>query len=765
MLNSSCKNPLRRLRLLALAVPSALSAVAGAQDVAVDKALEPVVVTATRSPLDPNLPSTTESRTAAQLREQNFVNVEDALRYVPSTTIRKRYVGDRNSLIGGRSSSELQAPRGLVYADGYLLSQFLGQFNAPRWNVVAPEELARVDVFYGPFSALYPGNSIGTTVVMTTRQPKQFEASARIQYFTQDFDDAGFSGTYGGHQESAWLGNRSGDWTYTLSANRLKNRSQPMQYLTLQETKPGSGTPVTGAIAATNPKGEPWYLAGPSGSAIEDNTQEQVKLKLGYDFSPTLYGEALYTYWRNTGRRSGASLLRDARGNPVYSGLVSINGTNYQIPVNAFSPQNVEEGHGMLGVTLKTKNRVGWNTSAVATMYDITTDLTRTASVPPPQASAGGPGSLADNSGTGWKTLDLQATYTPSRDEAHALTFGFHSNHYRLESRSFNLTNWLHGEPAHAASPNTGFFGKTSVQALYAQDAWKLSPQWTTTLGARYEQWKAYGGSRIGASEPYPERKISAWSPKASVSYMPDSEWLLKASVGKGVRFPTVSELFQGSVVASRIVNNDPNLKPEYSLAKELTVERSIAMDASTGTIRASIFEDDMRDTIFNQTNTLVFGNPSNIQNIDRVRTRGLELSASVNDAFVRGLDLSGNVTFARSVILENGNNPATVGNRWVRVPRVRANLVVSYRPDANWLTSIAMRHAGRQYNQLDNSDINPDTYGGTSSYTVWDAKARYRITRQIEASIGVNNLLNRKYYAFHPYPGRSLIGELHASF
>ncbi|MGH8809277.1 MAG: hypothetical protein ACREX0_15495, partial [Noviherbaspirillum sp.] len=42
-----------------------------AQGVATEKSLEPVVVTGTRSPLDPNLPTTTESRTAAQLREQN----------------------------------------------------------------------------------------------------------------------------------------------------------------------------------------------------------------------------------------------------------------------------------------------------------------------------------------------------------------------------------------------------------------------------------------------------------------------------------------------------------------------------------------------------------------------------------------------------------------------------------------------------------------------------------------------------------------------
>lgn len=737
-----------------------------AQGVASDKTLAPVVVTGMRAPLDPNLPTTTESKTAEQLREQNFVNVEDALKYMPNVTIRKRYIGDRNALIGGRSSSNLQAPRGLVYADGYLLSQFLGQFNAPRWNMVAPEELARIDVLYGPFSALYPGNSIGTTVVMTTRQPKQFEGAARVQYFSQQYDDAGYSGTYGGHQESIWLGNKAGDWSYTIGANRLHNNSQPMQYLTLQNPAGAAGlaTPVTGAVAGVDPTGRRWYLAGPNGSALEDSTQEQVKLKLGYDFSSALYGEVLYAYWHNDSKRQGASILRDAAGNAVYSGLVSINGSRYSIPAGSFSPQNVEEAHGMLGLKLATKNKTGWNTSAVATIYDITTDLTRTATGAPPAANAGGGGTTADNSGTGWKTLDLQSTYTPSRNEAHALAFGYHTNRYNLESQTFNTANWLAGAPTTKVS---GFFGKTSLQALFAQDTWKLSPQWLATLGLRYEQWKAGNGRRDNAatSIAYADRTDSAWSPKASVSYLPHGDLVLKASIGKGVRFPTVSELFQGSITGSNIVNNDPSLKPERSLAKELTVEKGYAFDRTSGTLRVSVFEDDVRDTIYSQTNIVVFPNVTNIQNIDRVRTRGIEFSATANDVAMKGFDLTGNIAFSRAVILENAKNPATVGNNWVRVPRVRGSLIGTYRPDERLTTSLAVRYSGRQYGSIENNDVNPDTYGGTSSYTVWDAKASYRITKNIEASFGIDNLTNQKYYVFHPYPGRTLFGELRGSF
>ena len=91
---------------IALACALALAAPAlYAQGVATEAELAPVVVTgaAVRSGLPASLPSTTASKTREQLSEQNLFNPEDALQYAPNTTIRKRYPGDRNALVAGRS--------------------------------------------------------------------------------------------------------------------------------------------------------------------------------------------------------------------------------------------------------------------------------------------------------------------------------------------------------------------------------------------------------------------------------------------------------------------------------------------------------------------------------------------------------------------------------------------------------------------------------------------------------------------------------------
>src|SRR3954467_15354856 len=105
------------------------------------------------------LPVTTESVTAEQMAETiNVVNVEDAIKYLPSLIVRKRNFGDQQAVLATRTSGLGQSARSLVYADGVLLSTLIGNNNsnaAPRWSMVAPEEIARIDVLYGPFAAAY----------------------------------------------------------------------------------------------------------------------------------------------------------------------------------------------------------------------------------------------------------------------------------------------------------------------------------------------------------------------------------------------------------------------------------------------------------------------------------------------------------------------------------------------------------------------------------------------------------------------------------
>ncbi len=81
----------------------------------------------------------------------------------------------RHVLFGTLSSAQ-----SLLYADGVLLSNLLGNSYAypPRWGMVSAEEIESISMLYGPFSALYPGNSFGGVMSMYTKMPQKLEMHA-----------------------------------------------------------------------------------------------------------------------------------------------------------------------------------------------------------------------------------------------------------------------------------------------------------------------------------------------------------------------------------------------------------------------------------------------------------------------------------------------------------------------------------------------------------------------------------------------------------
>ena len=105
------------------------------------------------------------------------------------------------------------------------------------------------------------------------------------------------------------------------------------------------------------------------------------------------------------------------------------------------------------------------------------------------------------------------------------------------------------------------------------------------------------------------------------------------------------------------------------------------------------------------------------------------------------------------------------VGKRLPNIPDWRANFLASYRPVEALALSLGGRYSGMVYTTLDNADVHPGTYGGFEKWFVMDAKASYRLGTWLSMSAGVDNLLDRKYFWFHPFPQRTLVGELKATF
>lgn len=772
----------RTLKALLLPALISLACQALAQGVATDAQFAPVIVAgqSIRSGLPASVAGSTAGTSAQQLRAQNLVNPEDALAYAPNTTLRKRYIGDRNALIAGRSFGTLQPSRGLVYLDGYLISNFLGRFDAPRWNMISPEALERVDMLFGPYSALFPGNSIGTTVAVTQRVPKRLEVSGRLTAFSQTLDPYGHRDRFGGGQASLHAGTRldSGLWIVG-DFNHQSSTSQPMQYHTVVAnaagvfpTVPGTATRVTGIVYDQDPKGLKRAVFGANAGAIEHAVQDTLNLRAGIDLTPSVVASGMASWWQVDAQARNETWLRDASGQAVWSGKVTDGVNRFDIPLSSLAPATRQETHQQLGATFKTRHGPGWNQSLVLSDYRILKDAARQASRPDPLAFLGGAGTLTRRDGTGWNTAEVQASYTPVPGDwgngRHALALGLHHNGYRLENRVNSMTaaeDWRASE----GTPSQYFGGRTQVTALYAQDVWDIAEDWKLTLGWRQERFKAFDGRQLGGGVTvnYDRRLLSGRSPKAALSWAPSDSLLLKASLGRGIRFPNVEELYNGTVTATSQTLSDPTLKAETSDALELSAEQ----DWEQHRLRLSLYWDDVRDAILRQSTpdaavckTTVTGAQTYtcVQNVERVKTQGVELAWSAEDLWLKGLHLNASAAYTfRSEVTANAKDPAMVGNWWLRVPRTRATLQASYRPDARWLYSVGWRHQGRAYADTYNLDIKPGVYGGVSRLNQLDVRGAYKFNRQIELALGINNLTGQQAYQSHPFPGRTAVVEL----
>ncbi|MGE8319512.1 MAG: TonB-dependent receptor [Comamonas sp.] len=719
------------------------------------------------SSLPTQIPTTMESVTKDEVDTRiNATDSEDALKYLPSLLVRKRYIGDYNhAILSTRASGTGNSARSAVYADGILLSNYLGNGiangtnYAPRWGMVSPEEIERVDVMYGPFSAAYPGNSAGAVVDYVTRMPSRFEAHVKAGFSSQPNDLYSTHRTFNSWQTSATVGSKSGDWSWWLALNRSESDSQPLTFATATAASgvPGAGgTPVSGTVPGLNTTNKPWYILG-TGTQYR-TVQEQAKLKLAYDINATLRASYTLGWWRNDAQGRSESYLRGPDGQPVYSGNVNIDGSRYTLGPTAFPSTNDAQIHTMHGFALQSRTNGVFDWALKASLYDYGQDRQTAPTTALPAALQGGPGTVQRQDGTGWHTLAAQGTWRPDgTGGAHIVDFGAGQDAYKLLIDKFATVGDWQGGVANPAAPVSSVGGRSSTRYLWAQDTWRFAPAWTTVLGLRWEHWRAQDGySRNTGSElAYARRSESHASPKAALAYQWSADTVLKGSVGRAVRFPTVGELYGATSGGALAFVNDPNLKPEQSWTGELSAEK----DLGNGLARATLFHETTRDALYSQ---LVPGTTtSRVQNVDRVRTWGLELAYTGQSVFMRGLDLGASLTYANSRIAANAANPASVGQWQPRVPRWRATAYATYQPDEHWAFTVAARYSGRQYSALDNSDVNGFAYMGASKYFTVDLRARYRINREWSAAVGIDNANNYQYWNFHPYPQRTYHASL----
>jgi iron complex outermembrane receptor protein len=720
------------------------------------------------------LPQESYSITSKQIDETiNLKDPEDAVKYMPSLFVRKRNDGDNQAVLATRSWGLNSSARTLIYSDDLLISALIGNNNSgasPKWNLISPEAIGRIDFLNGPFAAAYPGNSIGGVLLISSKMPDKPFAVAKETVSVTPWNQYGTKDSYVTSQTSAAAGNRDGALSWLVSANYLDSFQQPLTYTT-NGTIPAN---TIGTFPALNKQGVPANVVGTG--TLARSQQTSGNLRLAYDITPLVQATYSLGIWNNHQVSDPQTYLTSTiTGLPTFAGIAGFASSKY-----IWDQTNLSNA-----VALRSDTKGVFDFDLSASSYNYLQDvlLNPFTVVPSPGLGYSLNGKITRLDGTNWQNADAKGIWRPfGADGSQEISFGVHGDRYRLENPVYASSVWYSTTSTGTGQLYSNGEGETRTAALWLQDAWTIQPNLKLTLGGRLETWRALDGFNLNtttsaagaitstAAINQPSLTSTNFSPKASISFDPNKEWNITANFGEAYRYPTVTELYQNITVGGVATFANPLLKPEQDFTGELNAERKW----NDGRVRLTLFRERTNNAIISQTNLVT--NPTTgaqtpttvISNVDAIRMQGVELSADKANVLIAGLQLFGSITYVDSRILSDpgwaGTDPLTgrpttvVGKRVPFVPDWRAKFGVTYRPNESWAYTVAARYSGKQYSTLDNTDIIPHVFGAFDNFFVVDMKVHYNATKNFSFDFGIDNLFNEQYFLFHPFPGRTYV-------
>lgn len=762
-----------------------------------------------------HLPNTVASITRKQIETKiNIVDTEDAVKYMPSLFVRKRNNGDTQAVLQTRTWGVNSSARSLVYADDLLLTALIANDNtqgAPRWGLVAPEEIERVDFLYGPYAAEYPGNSMGGVLKITTRMPEKPTATAKNITNYQDYSFYGTKRLYVNNVTQLFLGDKMGDFSWTVSGNWQRGSQQPLTYVT-------NAINSAAAVRALGAYPSAWFDVGRFNQPITvlgatgnlSNDQVNGKFKGAYDINATTRATYTLGFWSNDGTSQIQNYLVEGQG-PYFGGRPGR--TLAATPAPSMGTTALQAfGSGAYRVQEKMLTNAGAIKSNTNGLFDYELSASNFSYL---QSNQNTPwsgaypyggwtqfGRTIKNGGTYWTLLDAKGILRPQEGlfKDHAISFGLHGDQFVLNNPTYFNYSWTGGESTAYGLAQTIAQGTTRTKALWFQDAFDIVPDLKFTTGLRAENWLANGlnqsipgtisptgfgyagapprGAAAAAMPTYQPNKYSTrWSPKGSLEYKIDEKWTVNGNIGMANRFPTVKELYNLSfnTASGNNVNPNPNLRPEVALTKEVNLQRKLGNDG--GTARLTLFDEEVRDAIVQQQNLVpgssFFLTSANV-NIDRIRNSGVEVALQKNDVMLEGLDMQASMTWVNSRIISDPTwapsttiaNPlsgnydswcwSVSGKRMPYVPEWRGTYLATWHPDKFWSFTFAGRYQSKVFATLSNNDYATNTYQAFDGFLVFDIKAAYKYNDHFTFDFGVDNLNNYSYFLFHPFPQRT---------
>lgn len=271
--------------------------------------------------------------------------------------------------------------------------------------------------------------------------------------------------------------------------------------------------------------------------------------------------------------------------------------------------------------------------------------------------------------------------------------------------------------------------------ALFAEDEWAILDSLSLTGGLRMDKDENYGTN---------------WTPRGYGVWHLTDQWTIKGGVSAGYRAPDLrqSSASWGQVTGggrlNGIIVGNPDLKPEKSLSEELGLLWDNNDNLNAG---ITLFNTDFKDKITEVRRCNSSADPSctigsvsydfvsDRVNVDKANMRGVE--STFGWKITSDLNLTANYTFTES----EQKSGQFSGKPLNKMPKHMVNTTLDWQATEDVGMWSRLNFRGKTSEYLSRTSMSQ----GTPSYTQVDIGLRYNATKNLLATAGIYNLLDKQ--------------------
>jgi outer membrane receptor for ferrienterochelin and colicins len=262
--------------------------------------------------------------------------------------------------------------------------------------------------------------------------------------------------------------------------------------------------------------------------------------------------------------------------------------------------------------------------------------------------------------------------------------------------------------------------GEASVNhdALFVQDEWDIRDGVSLTVGSRFDHHPNYGWQT---------------SPRAYLIVEPIEGLRLRGGVGEAFKAPSLKQLSLGYITVAAggrfIITGNPELEPETNTAYEL----GASYYGRDWNLNVTLFQNDLDGLV--QTLCVEFCG---------IRGRERRTYVNVDEARIRGVEVSGQVTPVRTISLSASYTYADPRDRsadreLAERPNHSATVKVAWQPLETTEFNVRGRYIGKQTIYQTEVPVRLD------DYNLWSVDASHDLSDRVTLKAGVDNVFKKR--------------------